>query len=374
MKNIKNIITTALLGLVMFSFSFCLFFLPHDSYSYSERRDLAPFPEIELDAVLSTEFMSDFEDFTLDNFPLRDSLRTLKSVSEFYVFGKKDNNDIYLADGYASKLDYPLKDSMIDHAAGRFEFIYNTYLKDKADRIYLSVIPDKNYFLAEENGYPHMDYDKLTEDIKSKTDFAEYIDITGTLSIEDYYKTDTHWKQESIVDTANTLLSAMGAVGREDYRINTLDNPFYGVYYGQSALPLAPDTLKYLTSDVLDLCKVTVSHPQSGMPMNTSVYDMDKAYGKDPYEMFLSGAAPLVVIENPNAKTDKELVVFRDSFGSSIAPLLAEGYAKVSLIDIRYIQSTFLGSRLPMYGISFENADVLFLYSTLVLNSANILN
>ena len=92
---------------------------------------------------------------------------------------------------------------------------------------------------------------------------------------------------------------------------------------------------------------------------------MEKAYGKDPYEMFLSGSLSLITIENPNATTDKELVIFRDSFGSSIAPLLVEGYAKITLVDIRYITSDLVGRF-----IDFENQDVLFLYSTLVLNNS----
>ena len=81
--------------------------------------------------------------------------------------------------------------------------------------------------------------------------------------------------------------------------------------------------------------------------------------------MFLSGSLSLITIENPNATTDKELVIFRDSFGSSIAPLLVEGYAKVTLVDIRYVASDLVGRF-----VDFENQDVLFLYSTLVLNNS----
>ena len=92
---------------------------------------------------------------------------------------------------------------------------------------------------------------------------------------------------------------------------------------------------------------------------------MEKAYGKDPYELFLSGALSLITIENPNATTDKELVIFRDSFGSSIAPLLVEGYAKITLVDIRYISSDIVGNF-----VDFDNQDVLFLYSTLILNNS----
>ena len=44
----------------------------------------------------------------------------------------------------------------------------------------------------------------------------------------------------------------------------------------------------------------------------------------DKYDIYLSGATPLITIENPNAHTKKELLLFRDSFGSSIAPLLID--------------------------------------------------
>ena len=76
----------------------------------------------------------------------------------------------------------------------------------------------------------------------------------------------------------------------------------------------------------------------------------------------------LISIENPNAKTDRELVMFRDSFGSSIAPLLAEDYAKITLVDIRYLPVERIGNY-----INFKDQDVLFLYSTSVLNHSETL-
>ena len=91
-------------------------------------------------------------------------------------------------------------------------------------------------------------------------------------------------------------------------------------------------------------------------------------HGNDPYEIFLSGAISLLSIHNPRAETKRELVLFRDSFGSSIAPLLVDGYSKVTLIDIRYIDSSYAETM-----VDFENADVLFLYSTSVLNHSETL-
>lgn len=95
------------------------------------------------------------------------------------------------------------------------------------------------------------------------------------------------------------------------------------------------------------------------------VYDMEKAKDKDAYEMFLSGNQPIITMRDPENAEGKRLILFRDSFGSSIAPLLMSGYSEIVLVDLRYISSDMLGEY-----VDFEGADVLFLYSTLMLNNS----
>ena len=70
-------------------------------------------------------------------------------------------------------------------------------------------------------------------------------------------------------------------------------------------------------------------------------------------------------IENPNAGNDRHLVVVRDSFGSALLPLLAQSYAKVTAVDIRYMMPNLVGNF-----VDFTDADVLFLYSSTVLNNS----
>ena len=266
-----------------------------------------------------------------------------------------------------SKIEYPMQISMLDNAAIRMEEIYNLYLRDENSKCYFSIVPDKNFYLAKENGYPAMDYDNLFSYMKEKVDFAKYIDITGLLDLQDYYKTDTHWRQEEIVDVAQFLQKEMVGVSSDTkYEVKEVPVPFYGVYCGQSALSVEPDKLYYLESEALRDCIVTSY--DTGKPLPTNIYNMEKVLGHDAYEMFLSGTSALQVIENPKVENQKELIVFRDSFGSSIAPLLAQGYAKTTLIDIRYIQPAVLKNF-----VNFENADVLFMYSTMVLNNSETL-
>ena len=250
-----------------------------------------------------------------------------------------------------------------EYAAKKFKFIYDNYLKNTNASAYISIIPDKAYFLAEQNGYLSMDYADFIEKMTESVEFAEYIDITGNLSIEDYYKTDTHWRQENLIDIAALLVNGMGGEYNSEYDVNTLDHPFYGVYSGRVGRPVSPETIYYLTNESMKDIKVT-DYQNGGKEI--SLYDMVKATGKDPYDMFLSGELSKVTIENPNAKTDKELVVFRDSYGRSLIPLLADDYAKITVVDIRYAHPMLL-----LGGVNFENADVLFLYSTLVLNNSS---
>lgn len=356
---IKNRAVALIMAFFFLGLSLLTWCKEADAESESERRKLAQMPKLSLEKIADGEFVEDFEEYTLDQFPFRDGWRALKAVSTYYVFGQKDNHGIYVADGYAAKLEYPLREDGIGRVLERFRYVYEKYMVDTDVKLYLSVIPDKNYFLAKRNGYLAMDYDLFYELVKEKTDYMEYIDITPLLTIEDYYKTDIHWRQEKLEKVAEKMAAQMGVTLTGTYEIKTLDKPFYGVYYGQSALPLAPEEMKYLSNDTLEQC--VVYDFQNGK--NTAVYDMEKAYGKDPYEMFLSGSVSLIEIENPLAATDRELVIFRDSFGSSLAPLLVEGYAKVTLVDIRYIHPDRLGQY-----VEFENQDVLFLYSVPVLN------
>ncbi len=355
----------ALVAVVWLALAVWCWLKPAGETSDSERRKLGQMPEITADTLLSGSFMADFETYTQDQFPLRDDFRTLKAVFNLYGLQQKDNNDIYVADGYAAKLIYPLRENQVTSAASKITSLYETYFKDTNANVYLAAIPDKGHFLAGRHGYLSLDFDRMTEILRENAPWAEYIDLTGTLSLESYYRTDTHWRQEALLPTAQVIADAMGSDVAADYETVTVNTPFYGVYYGQSALPLQPDTLQYLTSNTLSAC--TVMNFETGTV--GSVYDLDKLSGSDPYDVFLSGATPLLQVTNPLQDNGRELVVFRDSFGSSIIPLLIEGYETVTIVDTRYIMPAFVGQFVEFS----DDADVLFLYSSLLLNESNVL-
>lgn len=361
MERFKNIAVVSLTALTIFGFSLAGIILPDKDFSVSERRHLAGKPDISQLLQADGKYTSDFEDYALDQFPLRERLRTLKSVVSYYAMQKADNNGIYIENGYASKLDYPLNEESLSHAAERIEYIYSSLIAGKTSNVYLSVIPDKNYFMGYEKGYPSIDYKSLTDTFKGELDFAEYIDIFPLLELEDYYKTDTHWKQDKISDVAVYIADRMNIPFQKEYDIKELEYPFYGVYCGQAALPMKGDTINYIDSPSFNECRVFDYETNSSM----DIYDMEKAEGTDPYEMFLGGSKGIITIENPMVRSDRELVVFRDSFGSSLVPYFINSFRKITVADTRYIHPSYL-----KHYISFDNAYVLFIYSTLVLNNS----
>ena len=361
MEHRKNWLVLCLTAGFLFVFSLWSILKPDIALSESERRALAQKPALNASSLWDGSFMESFEAYTLDQFPLRDAFRSLKAHVQLDLLRQKDNNGIYVAGGYAAKLDYPASEDSIRHALSRFNRIYEKYLQGTETAIYFSAIPDKNYFLAAEYGYPAIDYAAFARAFTDEMPYATPIDLTDTLTLDSYYRTDIHWRQEMLLPAAQRLADTMGIPLCDTYETVTLDTPFYGVYCGQSALNLAPDTLRYLTNAALQACTVYDYETDTTLP----VYDLAAAQSSDAYALFLSGSKSLLTIENPNAATNRELVIFRDSFASSLAPLLAEGYAKITLVDIRYLSPERLGTWL-----TFTDQDVLFLYSTPVLNNS----
>lgn len=338
-------------------------FKSDEEVSSWERRKLQQFPALSWSSLQSGEFMKEFESYLSDQFPMRDMFRRLKAKIHFDLLGQKDNSGVYITQGHASKIDAVLNKSRVEDFNKKIGEFYSMYLENTDCKAYYSIIPDKNYFLAQQNGYPAFDYKELFELVDSGLGFMTEIEIADLLSVEDYYTTDTHWKQQRITAVAEKIRREMGMDAVTDYEEKTVGD-FYGVYYGQSALDLAPDEIRYLTDEEIESC--TVYNLETNK--TTAVYDMEKLSSVDLYDIYLSGAVSFMEITNPSAKTGKELVIFRDSFGSSLAPLLLSGYEKVTLIDTRYIMPEMIGNY-----IEFSNQDVLFVYSTMIVNNSGAL-
>ena len=363
----KKIISILCFVLFIFSLGITCFVKEPVQVLVSERRKAAQFPEFSAEALLDKSFFNGLEEYLADQFPLRDNFRSIKAAIQLKLLGQSDNNGIYTADGHISELDYTLSESSVENAVKKLNAIYDKYIAGKGARCYYSVVPDKNYYLAEKNGYPALDYERMLEIYTAGVKNMEYIDIFDCLTLDDYYKTDSHWKQENIAPVIQKLSQKMGFEAKPaDYYTAEKLADFEGVYAPRLALSSGfADEITVLNSPATDTA--TVHNLETGKT-TVGVYDKSKLEGNDKYDVYLQGAAALLTVENPLANEKRELVIFRDSFGSSLTPLMLEGYSKITVVDLRYISSAFLSEY-----VDFSGCDVLFIYNTQILNQSSLL-
>ena len=349
----KNKIITISFIVVLFGLFFTNLIVKDIDVSISERRKLAKFPEFSMKNILDGKWTEGFEDYTQDQFVGRDFFKNIKSFWSINIFRQKDNNKMFEKDGALYKMEYPLSETNVRKNAEKIKNVYDQYLSNK--KVYFSIIPEKNYYLNDEHLL--MDYNKIEEIMKTNLESFEYINIFNELKLEDYYKTDIHWRQENLLNVAKKISKSMGEeISNVEFEKENV-GMFYGTYYGQIASNIKPDDMFILTNDMIKTSTTYNFETQK----EGDVYDRKES--NDKYDIYLSGPTPIIKITNENSKSDKELLLFRDSFGSSLAPLLLENYKTITLIDLRYISSKILDKFLE-----FENQDVLFIYSSLILN------
>ncbi len=272
-----------------------------------------------------------------------------------------DENGLLQVDGYYMDSIGELRPDSITRFADKVDSLAAEYLQD-ANGIYYAIVPSKSYFVNDRLATP-FDYQTMDSLLQENIQSAQRIDLNGALELTDYCQTDPHWKQENLQGVLDRLGEAMGfTADLSTFTSHTVDN-FTGQHgYGKDNFP--SETIHYLTNAAIDAA--TVDNYQK--PDVTTVYDPAALDSDSPYDLFLSGPTPLLTITNPLADNGKNLVIFRDSFACSLAPLLVEQYETITLVDIRYMTSSLL----PEY-IDFAGKDVLFLYNEQVINHSEML-
>ena len=336
--------------------------IPAPTVLVSERRIPAKMPEITVESVLSGSFMNKFDDYAADRFVFRDTFRMIRSYMVFDLYMQTDKSGLY-------------RDREV--GLGEFRQTNETSFRQTSERIkkaavsldgldmniYYSLVPDKSVFAG--RYMPGFDQDAAEAILFDVFGEYEYIRLIDKLSADVFYKTDIHWNQSKIKGVASDILGAMGANTELGQFTETKAGLFKGVYAGQLALPVDADTMYYLELPGL---KVSYLNEKTLEFEPGLIYETERFNGIDPYDLFLRGPQPLIIIEN-DAAPKRELYMFRDSFGSSLAPILAASYSRVIVIDLRYIHLSLIDKFVEFV----PGSDVLFIYSSQIFNNPSIL-
>ena len=314
-----------------------LFFaLPKEVYSELEKKVLAQFPEISAQSITSGTLDDQIELYMAEHLPGR---TFFVGVDAYFrqLTGRQVVGDIYAARG-VRLVEKPVSAEK-GNLTGKMNAI-NAFAETVGQQVELMLLPSAGWAAGEQvlgitDRYRD---DEIIEDIYAMAaGKVTPLDVTKFYvnRPELYYRTDHHWTSEGAYTAYRAYAKYKGIPfrDREDFTVEYAEG-FYGSTYSRSGLWLTkPDTIELWTG-TKDLL-VTTQKPGSPEPQtHKGVFYRERLEEMDQYTVFLDGNNALVRIQNPNG-TGK-LLVIRDSYSNCLAPFLAESYAEVVLVDLRY--------------------------------------
>ena len=337
MKKLLIIIFVSLISL----FGFISLFNKEEISIY-ERRKLKAFPKIKD----NNNFFDDLDKYLSDHFIFRQDFREVKGFVNYNLFNISINNKVTIKGDYLFELTETNYKSLDNIVAKVNDIVEKFNISDYE----FIAIPLKNHYAGLDNVSEEID-----EYLGVRMD--NYHSLKDLLSLSDYYHTDIHLKQDRLGSVVSKILELCDVEEKEiDYDLNTYDR-FYGSLYAKMAISMKPDTITYLTNDLLDSIKVYSVEDKDLL----DVYNVSELESLDPYSIYLNGPKAYLKIVNKNVE-DRKLIIFRDSYTSSIAPLLVPYFSEIELIDLRYYGSDLLNID--------GNTKVLFIYGSEVLNNS----
>lgn len=341
---------------------------PANAFSQTENRQLAQAPELNLQTILSGEFMKSFETYSTDQFVGRDAFVSLKARCE-RLLGKAENNGVYFADhDYLIEKQAPLDERTLTNNLNALSKV------DALKKYNLSFLLIPTSYEINQSYLPANAYQPVQQDILSFTrekladTDVTLIDPTPALTAHQdeylYYRTDHHQTSLGSYYVYQYYCEQMGLtpLSLDDFDRQTLSDSFYGSTWSKSMLSMPPDTVEAF------IPKQPASYHVDYLDENRqsdSLYEMDNLNIKDKYTVFLDGNHAQIRIDGA-VKNGKKLAVLKDSYAHSLLPFLANHYEEIHVFDLRYYNYNVLDyldeqgitDVLAIYNVSNFNTDV----------------
>lgn len=352
MKNIiktcgwERCIVAVFLLLVMAVGAVSLIVLPKEDFSPDENRMLEEFPSLSGEDLINGTFMTGVENFVSDHFMLRRDFIALHTQI-MLASGKKD-----LASNYGK---IPAEGGVYFGENGHIyevllppdrTTVFEDNIKAIAGSSALANLPLT--ILAVPSGAqeqaenlpafaPEYDQREALAEIQAMADEnTTVVDTFDALSLKNgdyYYKTDHHWNLEGAFVGYTEMAKAMGftPVPREQYEFEKVSDSFYGTLYSKAIYwwqePDAFYRPRYKGENTLT--------QQTGENVRDDLFWSEYLEQKDKYSTFLGGNHSVDVIRN-SAVEEGKLLVIKDSYANCMLPFLAQHFAEIHVVDLRY--------------------------------------
>ena len=335
------------------------------TFSETENRTLAQFPDPDPSDIFSGKFESDYETYLTDQFVMRDRWISLRTLAERAML-HREVHDVYLAkDNYliekhtgtfTSDQAQMNRDFLADFIGSRLGRFGSAHLNVLLIPNAVSILEDKLPLLAAP--YDENEYLQSIRDVLPDGVWFDAGEVLSRHAQEDiYYRTDHHWKTLGayyvfrdwalsrglpVSDSDMTAIPASGVItdassneptGRiDDMTIRILSEDFEGTVASRIGMTGITDSIEYLDWDFPPEYVLTYNRSDD---VRSSYLQTYKLEGKDKYAVFFGGNYPLIQAET-NAGTGKRILVIKDSYANCFVPFLLRYYDQVDLVDLRY--------------------------------------
>ena len=385
-KMTPNKLMIAIFAVILLVLPITTIILPKADKSENENRTLAKMPTLidknkwekaeapkdYIDAVKwryltnreGNAYKDDFENYLCDHLAGRETW--VKACNRLQALsGKREINGVYTLKNQLIQSFKSYDPEDVDKSIK----IINQFAERHPDmQTYIMIAPTAQEFFGNQiPNYAGLAGEKaFIDDVYKKMENVGTIDCLSYLSGHAdeyiYYRTDHHWTSLGAFYAYNAAAKSMGysAYGLGSFNIETASNSFYGTLYSKTL----DDRI---TADVMEYYHLVGGDPKVKMTVlnGAEVLEYDSLYvrefleGKDKYSSFTGSNAPIVEIET-DVDNGKSLLVIKDSYAHSLVPFLSKHYSKITMVDMRYI-NTDIGRFVDLD----EYSQVLFVYNAI---------
>lgn len=321
----------------------------------TENRRMAKFPDTVSEGQFNVNYLSELGAWFEDHFAFRSQLVMADSMIQSKVFSVSNMDTVLVGkDGwlyYTSTLPDYLGTGTLSEQ-GIYNAVHNLLLtqklvEDKGGRFLLTIPPNKNSLYGDHMPY----YDSYVVNEISNRCLLEpeleawgiaYSDLYAAFAEESetlYMKRDSHWNGKGAVLAYNTILDSLQLdhdtyetvpVVREKNAYGDLNKMIYPVayapeweYYYQIGQTVTDDN----SAEAADI----TGEENKGTTENAAVAENNKA-GDDLYHKGFSYVTDTLSVEDAwietvNESGNSSLLMFRDSFGNTLLPLMANAFS-----------------------------------------------
>ncbi|MGL4624951.1 MAG: DHHW family protein [Culicoidibacterales bacterium] len=344
-------------------------FQPKQQFFAYENRYLQRFPELSWQTLSDGRFTRAFETYVTDHFPARKLWLQLKGTSE-WLLGKAENNGVYFGTNNWLFETWNLNNSHWKANVSQLA-TFGTWAHEQlpATQLNLLLVPTSSQLYSESLPWFAAN-DTQAHLLSELTPALPDWNVTDTLSTlypyRDqalYFQTDHHWTQLGAFYAYQQLAESLDFQAHpfDFWQWETVSTSFTGSYYAKASVP-------FYSADAIRAAKspTQLDYVNLETGLSEPLYSQRYLSQNDQYGYFLNGTPAFTQIQNPTQQNGKHLVMIKDSYAHVLAPLLAEHYERVTVIDLRffnqslraYLQAEQVDQLLFIAGATTFNTDM----------------